>query len=167
VPKIQPRSEPFVTFKHTVDMQVYLPKFEPLNSLKFLDYRRYERGTHKVEVGFLLGGCCRKLVRAIVKKGMVTAFEVEACKESKPASPGMTAILEEARQQILAKAGDWQPVPLTDFAKISAIDVFPSIGCFDVCEASAIFCYTCCFGLNGFHCTLWTTFPAGPIGRHP
>jgi len=162
LPKTQPRSKPFLTFKHTVDMQVHLPEFEPLDSLKFLDYRRFEKGTHKVEVGFLLGGCCRKLVRAIVTKGMVTAFEVEPCKESKPASPAMTAILKQAHQRILAQAGKWQPVRLSDFAKVSAIDLLAEAGCFTVCDESAIFCYTCCVNIYGFHCTLWTTFPRVP-----
>jgi hypothetical protein len=165
VPKTQPRRKPFLTFKHMVDMQVYLPEFEPLDSLKFLDYSRYETGKHKVEVGFLLGGCCRKLVRAIVAKGMVTAFEVEPCKESKPASPSMTAVLKQASHGILAKAGKWRPVPVADVAKVSAIELLANAGCFTVCEASAIFCYTCCVDLYGFHCTLWTTFPGPKSNR--
>jgi hypothetical protein len=165
LPKTHPKSKPFLTFKHSVDMQVYLPEFERLGSLKFLDYRRYEKGTHKVEVGFLAGGCSRRLVRAIVNKGMVTGFEVEPCKESRPATPAMNAILKKAYKLILAKTGKWQPIPVSEIAKVSAIEIFPPIGCFRVCEASAVFCYTCCFGLGGFHCTLGTNFPGGPIGR--
>ena len=166
MPKTHPKSKPFLTFKRTVDVQVYLPEYEPLESLKFLDYRRYEKGTHKVEVGFMHGGCCHKLVRAIVTKGMVTGFEVEPCKESKAAPLGMIAILKEARKRMLAKTGPWRPIPLSEIPRVSAIEIFPPLGCFRVCEATDVFCYTCCVSLGGFHCTLGTNFPGGPIGRN-
>jgi hypothetical protein len=162
LPKTQHKSKPFLTFKHTADVQVYLPEFEPLESLKFLNHRLYEKGTHRVEIGFLLGGCCRKLVRAIVTKGMVTGFEVEPCRESKAASATMTAMLKEAHQRIIAKAGKWQPIALSEIAKASVIDLLPSIGCFRVCDNAGDFCYTCCFGLYGFRCTLETVFN-GPL----
>ena len=61
------KSKALLKFKRTVEVEVRLPEFEPLASLKSLDYRRLEKGNHTVEIGFLSGGCCRKLVRAVVK----------------------------------------------------------------------------------------------------
>lgn len=57
-----------LTFKHSVPVEVRLPKFRPFNSFKSLDRNRLSKGTSTIEIGFLEGGCCQKLVRASVRK---------------------------------------------------------------------------------------------------
>jgi hypothetical protein len=70
-------------------VEIRQPESEPLASLAALDVERLSRGNHKIEIGFIKGGCCRNLVRAVVKNGMVTGFEVEPCKDlSKTAGEG-------------------------------------------------------------------------------
>jgi hypothetical protein len=162
LPKTHSKSKPLLSFRHKVDIEVGLLEFQPLESVKFLDYRRYEKGKHRVEIGFVEGGCDRKLVRAIVTHGMVTGFDVEPCAESKFVPGGMKAILEEVRKRVSAKAHPWRPIPISDLAKVPARELLESVGCFRVCETNGAFCYICCFGLFGFRCSLESIFD-GPL----
>ncbi len=115
--KASSRATPSFTFTHEIKIEVHIPKLEPLASLKSLDFGRLSKGTHKIEVGFISGGCCPKLVQAVVKNGMVTKLELEPCKDAKRLTPEMAAIAKEVRRQVLARGkGKWQPVPLTKFA---------------------------------------------------
>src|SRR6476646_8345064 len=76
--------KPPVLAKFSVPMKVEIrqPEFEALASLAALDLKRLQEGNHKIEIGFIKGGCCRKLVRAVINDGMVTGCEVEPCKGS-------------------------------------------------------------------------------------
>jgi len=54
---------PLATFTVPLKVEIRDPEFERLSSLSALDVKRLSKGNHKVEVGFLKGGCCRNLVR--------------------------------------------------------------------------------------------------------
>ena len=136
-------------FSASVRVQVRKPRFEPLGSLSSLDVKRLERGNHKIEIGFLHGGCCRKLVRAIVKNGMVLGFEVEACKETHKAAPKeLRAIVAKAHQKI-AGGKKWKPIPVarlvsSNTALLDSLIIWGG-GCVLVC----------CFG----HCIMCCWWP--------
>ena len=77
------RSRPVgVSFTIPLKVEIRRPKFKPLASLAALDVKRFDKGSHKIEVGFVMGGCCPQLVRAVIRNGIVTGFEVEPCKEA-------------------------------------------------------------------------------------
>jgi hypothetical protein len=115
---------PSFSFAHAIKIEVHIPKLEPLASLKSLDFDRLSKGSHKIEVGFISGGCCPKLVRAVVRNGMVTKLEVEPCKDARPLTPGMAAIAKEVRRQVLARGeGKWQPIPLAKFAAQPVVQI--------------------------------------------
>jgi hypothetical protein len=111
--------KPGVLAAFTVPMKVEIrePEFEPLTSLDALDLARLSKGNHKIEIGFVRGGYCRNLVRAVIKNGMVMGCEVEPCKDSgKPIPRKMLDLFARARKEI--KAGrKWQPIPVGDLVK--------------------------------------------------
>src|SRR4029078_6211498 len=85
--------KPRVLAQFSVPMKVEIrqPEFEPLGALRSLDVQRLSRGNHKVEIGFFKGGCCRNLVRAVIRNGLVIGCEVEPCKDSNTAAPPVVA----------------------------------------------------------------------------
>ena len=71
-------------------------------------------------MGQLVFGRCRRTVRAIVRKGLVTALRVEDCKDCKSVrmSPDVRALLRSVQRRL--KAGDhrpWRPIPVSEFLK--------------------------------------------------
>jgi len=77
------RKEPILTFDHSFKVEVYEPDFEPLSSTNSLDEKKLSTGDHTIEFGYMKGGCCRKLVYAIIKDGMVVGIKAEECEDSK------------------------------------------------------------------------------------
>ena len=133
-------------FKFPMKVEVRAPEFEPLSSLSALDFARLSKGNHKIEIGFVDGGCCRKLVRAVVKNGWVTGCEVEPCKDSgKSISPEMMALFKQAQKK--ASAGKkWTPVPLRELTKSTAKMtnlIIVGGGCIFICFGHH--CIMCCW----------------------
>src|SRR3954468_22598294 len=113
---------PLATFRVPMKVEIRQPEFERLASLSALDVKRLSKGSHKVEVGFLTGGCCRNLVRAVIRDGLVTGFEVEACKEtrtSSPPPPNLLRVLQQPRRKIDA-GRKWKPIIVAQLVRSSA-----------------------------------------------
>ena len=145
-------SKASVTFKHSVPVEVRLPKFHPFNSFKSLDRKRLSKGTSTIEIGCLEGGCCQKLVRATVRNGMVVGIGVDPCESTRKASPELAALLKKARREILPRSGGkWKPIPLKDFGPATIDDIVIHNGCIQICIFS--YCLTCCVSASGFGCT--------------
>jgi hypothetical protein len=135
----------------SVPMKVEIrePDFEPLDSLAALDLKRLQKGNHKIEIGFIKGGCCRKLVRAVIKDGMVTGCEVEPCKEMVKAGktpPKLLAVLDEARKKI-GDGKKWKPIPVSELvssnARMRDLIIIIGGGCIFICIFE--FCFLCCW----------------------
>jgi hypothetical protein len=134
----------------TVPMKVEVrqPEFEPLSTLAALDVERLSRGNHKIEIGFIKGGCCRNLVRAVIKSGMVTGCEIEPCEESERMSvpPQLMKLLQQARKKV-QRGRTWQPIPVAQLISSSArmLDLIIIIGggCIYICIWD--FCFMCCW----------------------
>ena len=134
----------------TVPMRVEIrqPEFEPLATLAALDVERLSRGNHKIEIGFIKGGCCRHLVRAVIKRGMVTGCEIEPCEESEGMSvpPELVKLLAQARKRVQG-GRTWQPIPVGQFITSSArmrdLIIIIGGGCIYVCIWD--FCFMCCW----------------------
>src|SRR5207302_7538734 len=109
--------KPLAAFDYPMRMEVRKARFRPLASGALLDRSRLRKGSHRVEVGFAEGGCCGRLVTAVVKNGKVTKIEIEKCRYSrKPANKETIALVEAARRAIgVPTPSDWQSVPVDEF----------------------------------------------------
>ena len=137
------------SFTAPVKVEIREPDFEPLTSLAALDLKRLSRGNHKIEIGFLKGGCCPHMVRAIVKNGMVTGCEVEPCDDHKSAKPPpreLMALIETARRKMKADR-KWEPIPVAELvsstARMRDLIIIIGGGCFFFCIFGH--CIMCCW----------------------
>jgi hypothetical protein len=138
------RSKSSTTFQHPFTVKVRPTEFEPLASLRSLDFGRLSKGSHKVEIGIVKGGCCGKLVRAVISKGMVTGVEVERCKDTERASPELLKLIKEATRRIAPGAGTrFQPFPVSDLSDSAAVALMISVKtCITICIFGT--CFQCC-----------------------
>jgi len=143
------RSRPVgVSFTIPVKVEIRRPKFKPLASLAALDVKRFDKGSHKIEVGFVMGGCCPQLVRAVIRNGMVTGFEVEPCKGAikRPPPPELLALIKQARTRVQRGTSGWKPVPVAEFVRTSpttlGLIIIVELGCFMICCFG--YCLMCC-----------------------
>src|SRR3954470_4285417 len=74
-------------FKHPMTVEIIVPAFVPLAAASSLDVQKLSRGSHTIEIGFLEGGCCPKLVRAVIRNGVVSRLDVEPCEDSERVMP--------------------------------------------------------------------------------
>jgi hypothetical protein len=105
-------------FKHPMTVEIIVPSFVPLAAASTLDVQKLSKGSHTIEVGFLEGGCCPKMVRAVIRNGMVTRLDVAPCEDSeqllpKEMSRDIAAIVAKAKK--LAVKNPWKPVPVREF----------------------------------------------------
>ena len=103
-------------FEFPMRVQVRRGRFEPLEAIGLLDRAKLKRGTHKVVVGHIKGGCCPAKAIATVRGGKVVDVGVEACKDRKKLGPMAQAITREAqRRGLFRKRARWTPVPVDEF----------------------------------------------------
>ena len=99
-----------LTFRHSVKVAVERPEFELLDAVSHLDVAALERAARaEIEVGYVESACCRQLVRAVIRKGMVIELKVEPCAgEALEPSPDLLRLLEAARRvrDLLPIAGE-------------------------------------------------------------
>jgi hypothetical protein len=149
-------------FAAPMKVEIRQPEFEPFTSLAALDLKRLSRGNHKVEIGFIEGGGCRNLVRAVIKKGMVTGCEVEPCKDARKAAPReLLNLFAKAHRKINA-GRKWQPIPVADLLRSSEkmLDlIIVGGGCIFICCFG--YCIMCCWWPRP-HCFIPDIF-TGPL----
>jgi len=138
---------PLAKIRVPATVHVHAPVFEPLLSLSALDTERLSRGNHKVEIGFVTGGCCRNLVRAVIKAGLVTGCEIEPCKDTggQPIPPELRSLLAKVRKATTS-GRQWKPVPIADLVRSQArmLDlIIVGGGCIFICIFN--FCLMCCW----------------------
>src|SRR5262249_54533999 len=149
MPKSPKKTRVLAEFAAPMRVQIRQPEFEPLSSLGALDLKRLSRGNHKIEIGFVKGGCCRNLVRAVIRNGLVTGCEIEPCKETRkaaPPPPQLRKLLAEARKKI-ARGRKWKPIPVSQLVRSNArmIDliIIWGGGCIFICIWGH--CIMCCW----------------------
>jgi hypothetical protein len=139
------KPKPVATFDTPITVEVFVPEFVPFATLKALSPELLEKGKHRIEIGTIQGGCCRKLVYAVIQKGMVTSIEASLCAESthKP-SKETVALFKTARSKV-KDLGVWHPVPVTELSVLAATrpDRFGTgAGCVYFCHGD--YCVFCC-----------------------
>jgi len=155
MPKPAKNGRVLASFTVPMKVEIRRPEFEPFESLRALDVERLSKGNHKIEIGFIKGGCCPHLVRAVIKKGMVTGCEVEPCKEhaTKVASRELLAAVEKACKQIQA-GRDWEPMPVGEFINNSARmrDLIIIVGNGCIIVIIGLYLIFCCWSLGRISC---------------
>ncbi len=135
------------SFDYSFKIEVYIPVFEPLASISVIDTKILAKGTHTIEIGHMNGGCCRKLVYAIVKEGMVTSIEAEECKDDKEEASEEIKELFQFALKLPELQDSWEPLPVKKFITMAQKGSYPpragtGAGCFYICIGH--WCLFCC-----------------------
>jgi hypothetical protein len=102
------RSRPVATFAHRGKVEVYLPNFELLETVRHLDIDKLARAaSSEFEVGYFNTRCCQHLVRAVVRRGMATKLVSEPRPDSAltKVSPEFSDLLNDARRRAMRAMG--------------------------------------------------------------
>ncbi len=138
-----------VCVSQKVDVELTPLEFRLLESAHYLDTEALKKAKHtKIEIGSVAADCCRKLVYAVVQKGMVTAleFEDEADVSRAATSPGLAKLIETALEETGNKsaASKKLPVAFGDLLLAPGGIVIEHWTCFKICMFG--FCLICCYG---------------------
>lgn len=142
----QNRSSRSIRLKRGVPIEVRPVPFKTFESLRYLDVSHLKRAAHaRFEVGRFEGGCCRRTVHAVVRKGRVTKLEIEPCKRTVRINPEVRAVIEKARKSFAsARAGSRRlPVAVNTFLSSAEGFTIDVSGCFWICAFG--WCLICCF----------------------
>jgi hypothetical protein len=138
-----------VTIHQRVPIQVSLAGFKTFDSARYADIERLKAVKQaRIEVGYFETGCCKRLVHAVVKKGMVTKLDLERCKHGVAAPPEFSELVQKAAKQLgLRKAGAKKlPMPVESaFADIEALTIHVW-GCISICAFG--YCLLCCYDIG-------------------
>ncbi len=143
------KSNLLATLTHPTKIEIHEPEFERLGSLRHLDVKALERSAGaEIEVGYINTCCDRQLVRAIVRKGMVTGLRIDELPKKRRAqvSPEFSKLIKEARKAVLAKRRTENafPIPVATFLRgVSALEI-QTLVCIRICIFGN-FCITCCW----------------------
>jgi hypothetical protein len=138
------------TLKYPVTLQAHEPEFEQID-LHYLDVDAVTRAARtEIPLGFIKTCCCgAQLLRAEIRKGMVTAIRIDepAKKERTPISRDFAKMLRELRRNIQKRNRPAQkfPIPVSEFLNKSiAYDIIvQTLQCVRICFWS--WCITCCW----------------------
>ena len=143
------KSRPVATFKHPVTVEVYRSEFEVFASVRHLDTAKLARAASaEVEVGCIKNSCCPQMVRAVIKKGLVTGLAIDSCPESKQERPSAEIVrLLNLAQRRASKPGNRPPrfpIPVATFMRQAATISSDTITltCVSICIHGA--CILCC-----------------------
>jgi hypothetical protein len=145
-----------------VPVRISTPDIEIFDLGRTVDRVAMQKGTHRLIVGRLTGGCCGSLLRARLKDGFVVGIEVERCKESAPVDRRIAGVLQRAVRTLARRARRGaQPVPVREFLNPTAMKQIASNlvveHCFKVCITTIggpEQCYLCCT-------TIWSISTGG------
>ncbi len=124
------------------------PTFTRLASVAQLDREKLARAAGlRIEIGYLSTGQCRQLVRATVRRGMVTGFDIEPCKTAttRRAPREVVQLVRRAERAAVRRAGGRapRPMPVNRFLAQAAQIVIETVTCFRICFlGSCIYCCT-------------------------
>jgi hypothetical protein len=146
------KSGVLATIKYPLAVQIREPEFEMLDTVRHLDVKALASAA-KAEIGLgYINTCCqRQLVRAVIRKGMVTGLSIDEPprKDRTPVSSDLAKLLKEARRTMLKRhrAGPKFPIPVTQFfGKGVAYDMISvqTLQCIRICIFGT-YCITCCW----------------------
>ena len=141
--------------KLSVDAQVEVSRvpFMPSRALRYLDVNRLARAKSAViELGRFESECCDRVMRAEVRRGLVTRIDIDPCRDSGKGLPAaeMAKLLKRAGVKP-PRGGPKLPVPIArmrapDEGPGPIIDVKDWWYCERICVTlfGQTICFTCC-----------------------
>jgi|SRR6185436_1679200 len=123
--------------------------FTPLATLDALDVGRLKRAARKrIEVGYFESECCRRMVYAIVRKGMVVKLELDPCEGEVQTTPETEQVIKSALARMRAGKGGRKvlPVPVERFMANAPGLIIQIWGCIRICCFG--YCLFCCYDLS-------------------
>jgi len=146
------RSRPAASFSHSLKVDVYRSRFEPLKSIRHLDLNRLARTARtEIELGHFESGCCQRFVRAEIRKGMVTKIVLEPCTEQAKIkrTPELTRLVKAASRRAVQKRrrAPRFPLPVREFMSNARAILEETIYCIHICFLGH--CLWCCFYWEG------------------
>jgi hypothetical protein len=132
--------------RRQVPIEVTPIPFRPLGLVHSLDLDALARvKSARIEIGHFETGCCRRVVHAVIRKGMVTKFELEPCNEPVHLSPEMQRIVRDAHRALHARSpgGPKFPLPVQELSAAIGRFKYSIWVCVRICCFG--YCLTCCF----------------------
>jgi hypothetical protein len=129
-----------------VPIEVTPLPFQPLESVRNLDLSALARVKRAhIEIGRYETGCCRRVVRAVIRRGMVTSFELEPCKKRVQLTSDMKSIVRAAHAAARARSGRGPKFPFAvhDLPSAVAQLKYSIWWCVRICCFG--YCITCCY----------------------
>ena len=140
------RSTSRATFTHAVRVEVRRLPFHLLESVRQLDVDKMARSASaRFEVGYFETGDCRQLVRAVVRRGMVTGLEADPCPgdATEPAPRELARVMTEARRRLGPGGPPVRfPMPVARFVSQAAGLTIKTMVCVQICLFRR--CWVCC-----------------------
>lgn len=140
------KTRPVIKFKHPVDVEVYKSGFELFESVRQLDIAKLARSARaEIEVGYIKTDSCRRIVRAVIRKGMVTALKIDSSDDKRaPSSPELTRLLNEVQRKApgIPERPPRLPVSVATFMADPGGFASETIYCWSICLYGH--CLICC-----------------------
>lgn len=139
------RSPRTLVLRRSVPIEVTPLPFQPLAAVRNLDLDALARAkSARIEVGHYETGCCRRVVHAVIRKGMVTKFEVEPCKDPVRLTPEWKGVLRDVHRAVRARSGRGEkfPLPVSQLPSAVARIKYSIWVCVRICCFG--YCLTCC-----------------------
>jgi hypothetical protein len=134
-----------IKLKQEIEFEIQPVKFHWFEAARHLDLNYYANvPTTTLEIGYYGTDCCRRMLTAVVEKGMITKLELEPCKndnEELAAELAKKLNVEEIREKLPKPVELSLPMPLARFNEDLAIEWWT---CFRICGFG--YCIFCCFG---------------------
>ena len=145
-------SRAVATFTHSLKVEVHRSRLELLQSARHLDIDGLAQAANaQIELGYLKGGCCQRLVRADVRKGMVTKLVLEprAERARMRISPELAGLLKAVGHRVMRRDRRTPRLPLAvrDFMSAAETILEETIYCIHICILGH--CLWCCFYWEG------------------
>jgi hypothetical protein len=122
------KSRTLATFTYPVKVEASRPDFEMSNSIRHLDLAALAKAASaEIEIGRVKGGCCGdQIVRAVIRKGMVTGLRVDDPPKGKqtPVRSDLAKLLNEARHTVEKerKSSFRFPIPVVELGNNKVVD---------------------------------------------
>ncbi len=143
------RSPRTIVLQRSVPIEVTPLPFTPLEAVQSFDLGALARAkSARIEVGHYETGCCRRVVYAVIRKGMVTKFELEPCKDPVKLTPEWKGVLRDVHKALRAGGGKVEkfPIPVQQLPSAVMRLKYTIWVCVKICWFG--YCLTCCFDAN-------------------
>jgi hypothetical protein len=138
-----------LTLNQEVKFEITPAPFKTFASTRHLDANSLKHAAHeRIEVGYFESGCCRRLVHAVVKRGMVTKLELEPCSDGVRPTPEMSQLMQTAASKLGLRPSNSKqlPVPVQKLLTEAEALLIHVWGCFEICGFG--YCVLCCYDIG-------------------